>query len=93
MTLEEEISKKCQKITVDINNLVADADRKIKTASVRAKTAEDMLARIKEATITEIRKAYSLGFQEGRKTAITSADNTGGAQKAREENLKLVLEN
>ncbi len=93
MTLEEIINKKCQKITNDINNLVADADQKIKTASERAKTAEDMLARIKAATAEEIKKAYNMGFQLGRRTIISDSDNTGGTQKAKEENFKLVLEN
>lgn len=93
MTSEEIIKRKCQEITHDINSLVADAEQKIKTASERAKTAEDMLARIKVTTAEEIKKAYNMGVQVGMKAKTIEAEDTGGTQKEKEEKFQLVLEN
>ncbi len=90
MTPEEVINKECQRITNDINNLISEAEHQIKTASERARTAEDMLLKIKEATAQEIKKAFAFGYQQGIKSK--DVDNTGGTQKTNED-FKLVLEN
>lgn len=100
MTSEEQINEKCQEIANNINNLVTDAVKKIKTAlefaktaEERAKTAEEMLVKIKQTTTEEIKKAYIIGYQSGKKAANIDSNNSGGTQKEKEENLKLVLEN
>lgn len=93
MTPQEQLNVQCQEIIKGVQNLITEADQKIRTADARSKTAEEMLSRIKEAATKEISKAFDLGVQEGKKIANATSDSGGGTEKEKEEIVKLVLNN
>lgn len=91
MTNEEKIEELCTQIETKIIMIFSTLEETLKTSQERARTAEEVLEKIKTATTSEIRNAWNLGFQEGQKVLINN-DDSGGTQKDKDVQ-KLVLEN
>ena len=83
-----DVSIICKKEIDNLNKLLNVALTEIKVAKSRAKTAEDMLCKIKNSASSEIQKAYMLGYKNAKKEID---DNSGGREN--EDFKKLVLTN
>lgn len=97
MMSQEEVKTQCEKIASNLNDVFAQAKSQLETADARAKMAESMVTKVKEATAEEIKRAYNMGLEDGKKlhstTSSSATENSGGTDKDKENEFKLVLEN
>lgn len=90
--MEVKASNECDKIVENINKMTEIAVEAIQVAQERAKTAEQILGKVKQTLSDEINNAYRIGFDAGLKYKNESDNDSGGTAKAKEDIAKLVLE-